>query len=109
LDVYLHIENDGALEDAKRLLYNPQLNIWVTAAQYCGHFGQTEAIPYLIKALNTDFYGIYPDLQIALESLTGESFGVDYNKWKSWWISNNPNINFDFEMNLGSPRDEARR
>jgi len=109
LDVYRHIENDGALEEAKQLLHNPHLNIWMTAAQYCGHFGQTEAVPYLIKGLNTAFYGIYPDLQKALETLTGESFGDDYNKWKAWWISKHPNIDFDFEQNLGTPREDAQR
>lgn len=54
------------------------------AARALGALGDRRAIPPLIDALTR---GTLPDRRAAgaLESLTGQTFGLDAAKWQAWW------------------------
>lgn len=68
----------GVLKDDKQ-------SIQGTAAKALGEIGDKRAIKPLIDALQnvgqpTDWF-----FATALENLTGESYGTDYQEWLSWW------------------------
>ena len=88
-------ESAGA-EEAKGLLSNDDDYIWFNAALYLGAIGDAEAIPYLIKGLKHPASRAYPEVARDLETLTGERFGTDQERWLAWWRSENPSSDFGF-------------
>jgi hypothetical protein len=78
------------------------------AADILGHLKAVESIEYLIEALETDPH-IRFKIARAMQKITGLSYGLDIEKWESWWIDakNLP----DHELNdlLKSKRKETQK
>ncbi|NOU36969.1 MAG: HEAT repeat domain-containing protein [Kiritimatiellaceae bacterium] len=95
----LHKKQDPCgLAAAIPLLRDRRYNVWQNAAAYLGSFGQVEAVPYLIKWLQTSKKTFYSTTY--LQSITGEDFGSDFERWKAWWETQNPGVEFDWKANL---------
>jgi len=52
-------------------------------------------ISRMYKAKKGKIRSISRDLTAALKSLTGQNFGQDRDKWKSWWTKNKSNIKLE--------------
>jgi hypothetical protein len=67
-----------------------------------GQFRDATATPYLIKGLRHKFAsGLYHDIGVELQGLTGQNFGEDFEKWHQWWQQTHPGDRFDFDSDLG--------
>jgi hypothetical protein len=77
---------------------------WLNAAIYLGACGRQEAVPYLIKALRHTAVRSHDQEAGYLAALTGQNFGTDFEKWKSWWETMHPDSKMDWDSNLGPSR-----
>jgi hypothetical protein len=68
-------------------LKDPYEYVRSSAARALGNLGDVRAIPSLIELLQDPFLIVREDAEAALEKITGEHFGKDYNKWKEWWAA----------------------
>jgi HEAT repeat protein len=44
-----------------------------------------EAVPALIQALTDEGYGVVSAALQALQSITGQDYGEDADRWQQWW------------------------
>jgi hypothetical protein len=77
---------------------------WLKAAIYLGACGRQEAVPYLIKALRHAALRSHDQEAGYLTALTGQNFGTDFEKWKSWWEKTHPDSQMDWGSHLGRSR-----
>jgi hypothetical protein len=98
-------KNPIAVDRAIVLLRVEDDYTWLNAAHYLGACGRKEAVPYLIKAFRHTAWRSDQESAEYLRNLTGEDFGVDFDKWKAWWEQTHPNSSVDWQSCLGfSPR-----
>ncbi|GHC68032.1 HEAT repeat domain-containing protein [Roseibacillus persicicus] len=79
--------------------------LWLNAASYLGDCNRPESIPYLIKALRHTAWRSLDERVGCLEVLTGQNYGRDFDGWRTWYLSGQPEFVPDWESSLGySPR-----
>jgi hypothetical protein len=89
-------KDPAALGLAIPLLDHADDYVWLAAAHYVGSCGRKEAVPYLIKSLRFTG-GAIDGVKVAyLQSITGQSFGTDFQAWQSWWQSGHSDSEFDW-------------
>ncbi|MCG3148950.1 MAG: hypothetical protein PCFJNLEI_02402 [Verrucomicrobiae bacterium] len=99
LDVLGRRQSKLGESKARQLLHKP--GSWKVAAIYLGRLGHQTAVPYLIKALGSQHMTGLREVQAnLLQDLTGQSYGVDFPRWREWWMLNHPCSTFDFESHL---------
>lgn len=97
--------NSIAVTRAVQLLQSADDYIWLNAAHYVGSCGRQEAVPYLIKALRHTAWRADNETAGYLRSLTGQDFGIDFARWRTWWLGQHPDNELDWTSHLGfSPR-----
>ena len=94
-------KDPAGVAHALPLLNSTDDYVWLNAALYSGACGRREAVPYLIKALRHTARRADPDTIAALQTLTGQTFGGDFQKWQAWWIGQHPGQSFDWLSHLG--------
>lgn len=90
------IARDVALEH----LRSADWLLWVGAARYLGQIGDPASVPYLIKHLRHGDRGCSDHTANVLTNLTGEDFGTDYDRWRQWWLTENPESQFNWDSHL---------
>ena len=88
----------AAITEATRDLQSSDPYVWFNAALYLGDLGVPSAVPYLIKGLRHPAYRSHSEVAALLQTLTGQSFGTDFQAWKTWWESQNSNDSFNFKI-----------
>jgi hypothetical protein len=101
LSILGHRKNPIVVNRAIELLKSKDDYTWLNAAIYLGACGRQEAVPYLIKALRHTASKSYQEESDDLQDLTGQNFGTDFKKWKTWWEQSHPDSNFDWQSHLG--------
>ena len=94
-----------AVKRAVELLQSTDDYIWLNAAEYLGVCRQSEAVPYLIKALRHTAWRADKETVLSLRNLTAQDFGTDFSRWQEWWLHQHPDSTMDWTNHLGfSPR-----
>ncbi len=105
LGVLRDYKNPIGADRAVRLLASPDDYVWLNAVLYLGAVGRAEAVPYLIKSLRHTAWRAEADNLSALQRITSQSFGTDFQAWRGWWVAAHPGTAFDFDSKLGpNPR-----
>jgi hypothetical protein len=90
LSILADKRDSSGREKARELLSSDDEYVWLNAALYLAAIGDDASIPYLIRGLNHPAYRAVDDIVAYLETLTGQSFGRDQEKWTEWWASEQP-------------------
>ncbi len=88
----------AAINEATRDLQSADPYVWFNSALYLGELGEHAAVPYLIKGLRHPAHRAHGEAAAHLQAITGQSFGTNFQAWKTWWENQNPASNFDFEI-----------
>ena len=100
-------QTDKAIELALRHIRDDDAYLWLNAASYLGSRSRPEATPYLIKSIRHTAWRSVEDRVDDLKRITGEDFGLDFMKWKYWYLSTNPEVVPDWNFALGhNPKKE---
>ena len=94
--------NPAGVNKAIKHLNSDDEYIWLNATLYLGACGEEISVPYLIKALRHPAWRAREEIVEYLKKITGEDFEYDYNRWKSWWDTQNSSVDIDWVSNLGS-------
>jgi hypothetical protein len=86
---YVLAEREQAIaqEEALSDLEHKSPYVRLAAALYLAKYGQQEAIPVLIAALNEKKIRSKDDVIRALVELTEVDQGADYDAWHDWWLN----------------------
>ncbi|MDF1814665.1 MAG: hypothetical protein P1V20_20835 [Verrucomicrobiales bacterium] len=97
--------SDVAIKEGLRDLLSDDAYVWMNAASYIGSRGHSEAVPYLIKALRHTASRSDGERIDLLQKLTGQSFGNDFERWRSWYNDQPGALELNWDSSLGhSPR-----
>ncbi len=99
--IFKRRKDSSALDVVIPFLQSENPRLWTMSALYVGSFNKEEAVPYLIKALR--YWSPRSDnIRVSqLQSITGQTFGNNFDHWRAWWKSEHPDVEFDWESNLG--------
>lgn len=90
-----------ATEIALKHLDSKDAYLWLNSAIYLGRIGNLASIPYLVKSFRHTAWRGDDERRWLLVTMTGEDFGTDFEKWRSWWLSKHPDFKLDWESDLG--------
>ena len=90
-----------AIEEALQDVHSEDDYLWLNAGHYLGILKRAEATPYLIKGLRHTASRSDEERVSLLQQITGKTFGNDFEDWKSWWITENPDFVIDWSSSLG--------
>jgi len=82
------IQPDGTLEAIAGLLTDPVWQVRVQAVERLDRFNDPRIIPFLIKRLPRENGRLREDILSKLCAITGQDFGLDYERWDGWWSDN---------------------
>ena len=71
------------LIDVMHTAFDPALRESATRA--LGQIGDIDAVPRLIEVLGSDARSVRRQAAVALNAITGQSFGTDAEAWQRWW------------------------
>lgn len=93
-------ESDVAIPIAREHIRSQDPYLWLNAATYLGSRGDVAAIPYLIKGLRHKASKSVDRRAAMLSKLTGESFGIDFQKWRDWYRQTDDPIQLNWNSSL---------
>lgn len=80
-----------AVPDLVAALKDSDWFLVVRAARALGEIGDRRAIAALIDAMSNRFPAVPAAVAEALQKLTGQNFGEDQARWRTWWQENRHN------------------
>jgi hypothetical protein len=70
------------------MIRDSEMEVQLEAILALKNFEDSMMIEPLIDALNAKWYSIRYCASEVLRKITNQNIGVDYEKWKSWWLIN---------------------
>ena len=70
------------------MLHDSEMLVRLEAILALEKLNDTRAIEALIEALDTDLYAIKFSASQALQKITQQKIGPDYDEWHTWWAMN---------------------
>ena len=74
------------------MIRDGEILVRLEAVQALGNIHDPRVVEALIEALREDLFSIRYSASESLGKLTGQDFGLDYDKWKAWYEKKTYNI-----------------